>query len=145
MAWVPPPGESPAGQHGQSAEVAAAVALGADIVDLKDPAQGALGAWPIAEVRSAVAAIAGRCRCSATVGDLPMVAGARCSTAARAMAATGVDIVKLGFFAGGDQRSIARALTPAASEGARLVAVLMADQAPDLGLAPVLAAPASGA
>lgn len=120
------------------AEIAPALRLGADIVDLKDPARGALGAWAATDVRRAVAAIAGRCVTSATVGDLPMDP-APLLAAARGMAATGVDLVKLGFFAGGDHRSIARALTPAAIEGARLVAVLMADQAPDLGLPPILA------
>ena len=120
------------------AEVVAAMACGADIIDLKDPTQGALGAWQITDVRLAVASIAGRCPCSATVGDLPMVAAHLLDAACR-MAATGVDIVKLGFFAGGDQRSIVRALAPAAHEGARLVAVLMADQEPDLDLAPLLA------
>ena len=68
------------------------------------------------------------------------MAAAPLLAATREMAATGVDIVKLGFFAGGDHRSIACALTPVAREGARLVAVLMADQAPDLGFAPALAA-----
>jgi uncharacterized protein (UPF0264 family) len=119
-------------------EVAVAIALGADIVDLKDPARGALGAWPTADLYRAVAAIGGRCRASATVGDLAMEPEPLLA-AARRTAATGVDIVKLGFFAGGDHRAIARALSPATRDGARLVAVLMADQAPDLGLAPALA------
>jgi uncharacterized protein (UPF0264 family) len=122
-----------------AAEVAAAVALSADIVDLKDPSQGALGAWPVAAVRAAVASIDGRCLSSATIGDLPMVADPLCA-AARTMAETGVDIVKVGFFAPGDPRAIAGALAPVARLGARLVAVLMADQEPDLRLAPALAA-----
>src|SRR5215218_479707 len=86
------------------AELVVAMGHGADLVDLKNPAQGALGAWPLPDVRSAVASIGGRCPCSATIGDLPMVAGPLLA-AARQMAATGVDIVKLGFFAGGDHHA----------------------------------------
>ena len=57
----------------------------------------------------------------------------------RATAATGVDIVKLGFFAGADHRALARALSPLAGGGIRLVAVLMADQGHDLAIAGTLA------
>src|SRR5262245_25208383 len=73
----------------------------ADLIDLKDPAQGALGAWPPARIGKAVRLVAGRKPVSATVGDLPPVAGIL-GAAAIATAAEGVDIVKLGFFAGGD-------------------------------------------
>ena len=42
-------------------------------------------------------------------------------------------MVKLGFLAGADHRSLAPELAPLAGDGLRLVAVLMADQDPDLG------------
>ncbi|MEK0083168.1 (5-formylfuran-3-yl)methyl phosphate synthase [Benzoatithermus flavus] len=115
-----------------------ACALGADIVDLKDPARGALGAWPEASLRRAVGQIAGRRPVSATVGDLPMDP-ALLLAAARRTASSGVDIVKIGFFRGGDHRRCAAALAAAAAEGIRLVAVLMADQEPDMALIPWLA------
>lgn len=120
-------------------EAELACALGAEIVDLKDPTRGALGAWPAADLRAAVRLIAGRRPSSATVGDLPMEPAALLA-AARATATTGVDIVKVGFFRGGDHRRCIEALAAAAAEGVRLVAVLMADQGPDLALAPALAA-----
>jgi uncharacterized protein (UPF0264 family) len=120
-------------------EAAQALELGVDILDLKDPAAGALGAWPLAALPAAVRLAAGRVPVSATVGDLPMEA-ALLARAARATAATGVDIVKLGFFARGDQRELALELAPVAGDGIRLVAVLMADREPDLELAPALAA-----
>src|SRR5450759_3813428 len=44
----------------------------ADVIDMKDPAKGALGALEPAAVRAAVAAIAGRRPASAVTGDLPM-------------------------------------------------------------------------
>lgn len=119
-------------------EVGLACAGGADLIDLKDPRQGAMGAWPRACLGEAVSVVAGRLPVSATIGDLPMVEDALVA-AAEATAATGVGLVKVGFFAGGDHRACARALGAAARGGARLVAVLMADQRPDLDLLPVLA------
>jgi uncharacterized protein (UPF0264 family) len=119
-------------------EVDAALALGADIVDLKDPARGALGAWPAARLSQAVARAGGRRPLSATIGDLPMEPE-RLLGAARTTAASGVDIVKVGFFRGGDHRRCAMTLAAMAQEGVQLVAVLMADQHPDLSLVPVLA------
>jgi uncharacterized protein (UPF0264 family) len=121
------------------AEVEAALELGADILDLKDPASGALGAWSTGRLAQAVARVAGRRPVSATVGDLPM-RPERLLDAARGTAGLGVDIVKIGFFQGGDQHGCAAALAAAAQEGIRLVAVLMADQKPDLALLSTLAA-----
>jgi len=117
-------------------EIDAALAGGADIVDLKDPSAGALGAWKIESIREAVGKLKGRRPVSATVGDLPMqpdtVAGA-----ARTTAETGVDIVKIGFFDGSTQSCIAA--LEAIAERARLVAVLFADRNPDFSLLPLLA------
>ena len=118
-------------------ELELALAGGVDVLDLKDPLAGALGAWPLPELRAAVRLAAGRVPVSATVGDLPPEPPAL-AAAARATAATEVDIVKLGFFAGGHHRALATALQPVAAEGIRLVAVLMADQEPDLELAGTL-------
>jgi len=120
------------------AEVELALPL-ADLIDLKDPNQGALGAWPLPRIAEAVRQIDGRRPVSATVGDLPPEA-ASLAAAALATAAEGVDIVKLGFFAGGDHVRLAQALEPVARRGSALVAVLMADQGPDVAVIPALAA-----
>jgi uncharacterized protein (UPF0264 family) len=120
------------------AEIDTACALGADLVDLKDPARGALGAWPLDAVPRAVELVGGRRRVSATVGDLPMEPSLLLG-AARRMGKTGVDLVKVGFFGGGNHRACAEALAEAAATGVRLVAVMMADQRPALDLLPVLA------
>ena len=58
------------------AEAEIARLAGADIIDLKDPAQGALGAVDSETTRSVVDLIAGRVPVSATIGDLPMQAEA---------------------------------------------------------------------
>ena len=111
---------------------------GADLIDLKDPSRGALGAWPAGLLGAAVSAVGRRRPVSATVGDLPPEAS-HLAAAARRTASAGVDIIKLGFLAGADHRSLALELAPVAGEGLRLVAVLMADQDPDLGLPATLA------
>lgn len=119
-------------------EAMLAAAGGADLIDLKDPRAGALGAWPTALLREARTAMSGPLPLSATIGDLPMAPDTLVATV-DAVAATGVDIVKVGFFAGGDLVACADALGRAAKRGVRLVAVLMADQRPDFGLLPILA------
>ncbi|MFZ1428288.1 MAG: (5-formylfuran-3-yl)methyl phosphate synthase [Geminicoccaceae bacterium] len=119
-------------------EVSLALQLGADILDLKDPAAGALGAWDPVLLPEAVRLVAGRVPVSATVGDLPMEPK-QLRDAARVTAAAGVDIVKLGFFGGAGQRAVLEALAPLARSGVRLVSVLMADREPDLDLTPLLA------
>ncbi|MET1045636.1 MAG: (5-formylfuran-3-yl)methyl phosphate synthase [Hyphomicrobium sp.] len=115
-----------------------AVAGGADIIDCKDPASGALGALGSDTVREIVERIGGRLAVSATVGDLPSVPDVLV-TAVTDMAATGVDIVKVGFFSDDDPREAVVALGGAPFRTAKLVAVLMADRAPDFSLIPLLA------
>ncbi len=78
-------------------EAQVALAHGADIVDLKDPAKGALGALSEETVQAAVAGIAGKRPVSAVIGDLPMQVEAIVG-AASAMADTGVDFIKVGLF-----------------------------------------------
>ena len=90
-------------------EASIALAGGADIIDLKDPSKGALGALPPATIREAVAAIAKRRIVSATAGDLQMEPSL-VTAAVRQLAATGVDIVKVGLFPGGDISACLEAL-----------------------------------
>jgi (5-formylfuran-3-yl)methyl phosphate synthase len=109
---------------------------GADIIDLKDPARGALGALEPARVCETVAAVAGRRPVSAVTGDTPMEPE-HVRAAVRAMAACGVMFVKQGIYPGGDAAACIRALAPMAAK-VKLVAVMFADLAPDLTLLPVL-------
>ncbi len=117
-------------------EIEIAVAGRADIVDLKDPAKGALGAWPLPRVVAAAAELAGRRRVSATVGDLPMEPDGLVA-AVRAVAVAGVEIVKIGMFDGARRECIA-ALAALAAGGVKLAAVLFADRGPDFALLPAL-------
>ena len=78
-------------------EAESAIRGGADLIDLKDPARGALGALGPGDIREILAAVAGRRPVSATIGDLPPDPCAT-DTAIRAIVQTGVDYVKVGFF-----------------------------------------------
>lgn len=108
-------------------EARIAAACGVDIIDLKNPRAGALGALPLDVVHAVVAGRTGDTPISATIGDLPMEPGI-VRMAVQAMAATGVDYVKIGFFPGGNQAGVLQALKPLADEGVRMIAVLFADQ-----------------
>lgn len=125
-------------------EARQALAAGADIIDAKDPTKGALGALDPDTIRAIVAAIAGRAPVSATIGDLPTEPDVLCA-AAQSTAATGVDIVKAGFFGDRDPREAIAALGRTDLGSANLgkvclVAVLMADRNPDFAILPALAA-----
>ena len=125
-------------------ELPAALEGGADLIDVKDPSSGALGAAPLDTIRDIVERVSGRRPVSATLGDLPMRPGLLVE-AARRTAAAGVDYVKLGVFAGDASACIA-ALHPVACENARLIAVLFADRDPDFDLLePIAAAGFAGA
>lgn len=121
-------------------EMRLARAGGADVVDLKQPAFGALGAWSTDALEAAVqfwnAWPEPRPLLSATAGDQPMVA-AIVRAAAERVAATGVPIVKVGLFASEHAAECVEALAQLATR-TRLVAVLFADQEPDLGLLPAI-------
>ncbi|QIB36317.1 hypothetical protein G3A50_16545 [Ancylobacter pratisalsi] len=114
---------------------------GADIVDLKQPAFGALGAWSSESLTAAVMlwnaweaqdVSSVRPLLSATAGDQPMVP-ALLRAAAERVAATGVPIVKVGLFASKHTNECVEALAPLASR-ARMIGVLFADQRPDFAI-----------
>jgi (5-formylfuran-3-yl)methyl phosphate synthase len=104
----------------------------ADVVDLKDPAAGALGALDRDRVREIVRWSEGRHVLSAALGDLPM-RPQLIADACAAMAASGIDFVKIGLFANTACRECIYAAA-VRCPGAALVGVLFADQAPDLAL-----------
>ncbi len=120
-------------------EVETALETRVDILDLKDPSSGALGAWPLDAVSRAVQRIGKRRPVSATVGDLPMEPRVLAASVART-AATGVDFVKVGFFVSGNTDACLHSLAREAGRGARIVAVLFADRRPDFALLGALAA-----
>jgi dihydroneopterin aldolase len=119
------------------AEAEIAISGGADIIDLKDPKAGALGAVATDTIRQTVSSVAGRRATSAVCGDLPMepeIIRAK----AEEIAATGVDFVKVGFFPSGNIAACSAALAPLAAR-TKLIAVIFADLAPDFEFLPVFA------
>ncbi|WP_349431382.1 (5-formylfuran-3-yl)methyl phosphate synthase [Methylomarinum sp. Ch1-1] len=103
-----------------------------DIIDLKQPAEGALGALDKGTVQRIIAEIAGRCPVSATIGDLPMLPH-RVAPAVADMAETGVDYIKIGFFPGHDWLACIEALSQFSDDHA-LIAVLFADCQPSFSV-----------
>jgi dihydroneopterin aldolase len=120
-------------------EAEIAIAGGADIIDMKDPEAGAFGALPVKRIAATVAAINGRRPASAVTGD-PGMAPDAVATAVAAIAATGVDYVKVGLFPPEENQCATINALKKAAPGTRLIAVLFADQEQDLpSLVPALA------
>ena len=111
--------------------------LGADVIDLKDPRRGALGALPLEAVREVHARVAGRCETSAALGDPPYEENALLA-AARAVGAAGVNYVKLAVDGPTLDRLDASLRRLAREIG--LVGMMFADQEPDFALLAKLAA-----
>lgn len=107
-------------------EAQLAQAGGADIIDLKEPRHGALGAVAPAVTTAVTHWIDGRTPVSATVGDL--FESAAIVKAAVSMASRDVDIIKVGIFEPRQRTRLLDALRPLAKAGLRLVAVLFADR-----------------
>jgi dihydroneopterin aldolase len=105
---------------------------GADIIDLRDASEGALGALPIPAITETVALIARRRPVSAAAGRLAMDPASLVQRVA-ALTETGVDYVRVGLFADPRRQECITALAQAAQHVA-LIGVLFADQKPDIGL-----------
>ena len=82
-------------------EALAAAGAGADFIDCKEPADGALGALAperIAQIVSVLRARHPRLRISATLGDLPDAAAGEVLARVQRVASCGVDYVKVGLW-----------------------------------------------
>ncbi len=111
-------------------EAKIALQANVDIIDLKQPALGALGALNTQQVSTIVTELAQRKPVSATVGDLPMQADL-IFDAVKEMADTGVDYIKIGFFPDPDWQHVILKLQTLTQQSLKLIAVLFADQQPD--------------
>ncbi len=120
-----------------AAEAEAVLQLGADVVDLKDPRRGALGAVPLDAALAALAAIARRSETSAALGDPPYDEGALLA-GARALAAMGVDYLKLAVDAPTLDR-LGHSLSGLARD-VGLIGMMFADEKPDFALLAKLSA-----
>jgi (5-formylfuran-3-yl)methyl phosphate synthase len=118
-------------------EAALVLAHGADIIDLKDASQGALGALPPEVVRATVAAVRGRRPVSAVIGDLPMEPDV-IAAAVESTAQTEVDYVKVGLFPGPLRAQCVRELSSLARK-TKIVGVMFADGGADNALVHLMA------
>ena len=117
------------------AEADVVLRLGADVIDLKDAAKGAMAAVDLATAEAVVAQVGGRRETSVTLGDPPYEPSALLETA-RAFAAAKVDYLKAAV----EARMLEQcgsALAECAGT-AHLIGVLFADDAPDFQLLPKL-------
>mgnify|MGYP000420874830 FL=1 len=109
-----------------------------DILDMKDPSKGALGALNVDIVTGIVEMIDGRCQTSATIGDLPMQADI-IKQAMITMAASGVDYVKIGLFPDADLvQCIAELKNTVETLEVPVIAVIFADKALNVDIVPLL-------
>ena len=116
-------------------EALAVAACEVDLIDLKEPLDGALGGLPPRTLRAIVAALrhAGCERTiSATIGDVPLDDVDSLLARVAAVADCGVDLVKVGIEARhGNARRVLDAL---AASGAAVVPVFLADHGVDVAL-----------
>ena len=108
------------------AEARLACSLGADIIDLKNPHQGALGALDTDTVQSVVYAIGSDSLLSATIGDLSLRTDAW-EQAVNEMRQTGVDIVKVGVFDDDLPAAALQSLQQIAARNCHIVLVFFAE------------------
>ncbi len=118
-------------------EALLALDAGVEMIDLKNPSAGALGALEHALVKEIVLKINRLSSVSATIGDLAMEPSLILD-ATKTMLETGVDIVKIGFFGQMNHAECLVALKPLTAKS-KLIAVLFADQNPNLALLPLIA------
>jgi len=113
-------------------EVEAALAGGADIVDVKNPAEGSLGAPVPALLRAVTSRVAPPAEVSVALGDAPHLPGTMALAAAGA-AACGADYLKIGLLGSARPEQaleLLAAVRRAAADvrpGARLMAAAYAD------------------
>jgi uncharacterized protein (UPF0264 family) len=117
-------------------EAQIALQCGVDIIDLKDPDQGALGALPLALITEIVTFVnikseSERKLTSATIGDLPMEPELILEHVL-ALSKTNVDIIKIGFFSDPNVKPTyyqpcLEVLKAVAESGVKLIAVLFSE------------------
>lgn len=116
-----------------STEAQVAEQFGADIIDCKDPDKGALGALAPDTIAAVRAVVSDAIPVSATVGDDAARSGDLEQRVERASAA-GAQFVKIGVADAFEADQIISKLAGRVTTRCNLVAVLLADRAPDFAL-----------
>jgi (5-formylfuran-3-yl)methyl phosphate synthase len=114
-------------------EALLALEAGADIIDLKDPNVGALGALDLHETKRIVRAINERVTLSATAGENHASLD-ELIVSVQARALLGVDIIKISASALFYQCDFVQKMQSFSHRGIKLIAVFFADEKMDFGL-----------
>jgi len=107
---------------------------GADIIDLKEPNDGALGSVSLHEIHHVVDDLWEKCVISATIGDLP-ADYAKINEKISQTAETGVDYVKVGMFSERHIETCLPNLIHCTNKGISIIAVFFADMEFDVDFA----------
>ena len=107
---------------------------GADIIDLKEPNDGALGSVPLHQIYQVVDDLWEKCVISATIGDLP-ADYAKINQKVLQTAETGVDYVKVGMFSERHIETCLPNLIQCTQKGISIIAVFFADMEFDVDFA----------
>lgn len=107
-------------------EAQIALENGVDIIDLKDPGAGALGALPLQQIQSIVTYVDAKRPISATIGDVPMQPDLLVERI-NAFSATQLDFIKIGFFEADDYQPCLDVLQYELKTNTKLIAVLFAE------------------
>lgn len=108
---------------------------GVDVIDLKDPSVGALGALDADVVSQVVAKVSGGALISATVGEGHRTVDALIQDI-NSRADLGVDVVKIAFSELFSEKNFFTEMLKLTTQGIKLVAVCFADKELDLSLIP---------
>lgn len=114
---------------------------GADIIDIKEPNEGALGAVPLSQIHHVVDDLWEKCIISATIGDLPADT-TQINEKVIQTAETGVDYVKVGMFSDRHIENCLPSLVHCTNKGIAIIAVFFADMEFDVDFAIQIAADA---
>jgi (5-formylfuran-3-yl)methyl phosphate synthase len=114
-----------------SLEAQIAIDNGADIIDLKNPASGALGALPLQQIESILKTVNHQKKVSATIGDEPLEEKLIAEKVEQLMKLK-LDYIKIGFFEINATNQLQlndclNSLTRFVHDGAKLIAVLFAE------------------
>lgn len=108
------------------AEAEIVLNAGVDIIDIKNPHEGALGALNLKSVKEIVCVVNSNILTSATIGDIKSN-DAKLLDYIIDMAETGVDYVKVGLFDDKPSDYFISTITDAANKGIKLVIVIFAE------------------
>jgi len=114
-----------------SLEAQIAIDNGADIIDLKNPASGALGALPLKQIESILKTVNHQKKVSATIGDQPLEPKVMANKVDQLIKLK-LDYIKIGFFEINTTNQLQLydcldSLTTLVNDGAKLIAVLFAE------------------